>query len=52
MSEITQMQEKLEAAWQAAKAFVNERKDKDGLLSEADAKTYDEMEAKVNAYSI
>lgn len=51
MSEITKMQEKREAAWQAAKAFVNERKDKDGLLSEADAKTYDEMEAKVNAYS-
>lgn len=51
MSEITAMMEKRDAAWKAAKNFVEERKDKDGLLNEEDAKTFEEMEAKVNAYS-
>ena len=39
------------AAWEAAKAFVENRTDKDGLLSEEDAKTYNDMEKKVQAFS-
>lgn len=33
------------------KAFVETKRDKDGLLSEEDAKTYAEMEKKVQAYA-
>lgn len=50
MSKILEMIEKRNQAWNAAKAFVEERRDKDGLLSEADAKTYSEMEQKVRNY--
>ena len=50
MSKILEMIEKRNQAWNAAKAFVESRQDKDGLLSEADAKTYKEMEQKVMDY--
>lgn len=50
MSKILEMIEKRNQAWNAAKAFVESRADKDGLLSEADAKTYSEMEKKVRDY--
>jgi HK97 family phage major capsid protein len=50
MSKILEMIEKRNQAWNAAKAFVESRRDKDGLLSEEDAKTYSEMEKKVMDY--
>lgn len=51
MNKILEMIEKRNQAWNAAKAFVESRRDGDGLLSEADAKTYAEMERKVRDYS-
>ena len=51
MNKTLEMIEKRNQAWNAAKAFVESRRDKDGLLSEADAKTYAEMEQKVRNYS-
>ena len=51
MSRILDLMEKRKEAWEGAKAFVESKKDKDGILSAEDAKTYDEMEAKVKAYS-
>lgn len=48
------IQELIEArnrAWQTAKAFVENRRDKDGLLSAEDSKTYAEMEQKIKDYS-
>ena len=50
MNRILEMIEKRNQAWNAAKAFVESRRDKDGLLSDADAKTYAEMEQKVRNY--
>ena len=50
MSKILEMIEKRNQAWNVAKAFVESRQDKDGLLSEADAQTYKEMEQKVMNY--
>lgn len=47
MSKILEMREKRNKAWEAAKAFVDTKRDKDGLLSEEDAKTYASMEQKV-----
>ena len=51
MSKILEMRENRKKAWEAAKAFVETKRDKDGLLSEEDAKTYAEMEKKVHAYA-
>ena len=51
MSRILDLMEKRKEAWEGAKAFVESKKDKDGILSAEDAKIYDEMEAKVKAYS-
>lgn len=51
MSRILDLMEKRKEAWEGAKAFVESKKDKDGILSAEDAKTYDDMEAKVKAYS-
>ena len=48
---INELREKRTKAWEAAKAFVDTRRDKDGLLSEADAQTYAQMEQKVKDYS-
>ena len=45
------MMEKRNKAWEGAKAFLESKRDKDGLISEEDSKTYDEMERKVRAYN-
>ena len=44
---ILELREKRNKAWEAAKAFVETKRDKDGLLSAEDAATYAEMEQKV-----
>lgn len=41
--------EKRKKLWEGAKAFVESKRDKDGLLSDEDIKTYNEMEAKIKA---
>ncbi len=51
MTKLEQLKENRKNAWDAAKAFLEQRADNDGLLSDEDKKTYDEMEAKVKAYS-
>ena len=48
---LLEMIDKRNQAWNAAKAFVESRRGKDGLLSAEDAKTYTEMEQKVKDYS-
>lgn len=48
---ILELREKRNKAWEAAKAFVETKRDKDGLLSAEDAVTYAEMEQKVQNYS-
>lgn len=48
---ILELREKRNKAWEAAKAFVETKRDKDGLLSDEDAKTYAEMEQKVQNYT-
>ena len=47
---INELRAKRNQAWDAAKAFVETKRNSDGLLSEEDAKTYAEMEKKVQAY--
>lgn len=47
---INELREKRNQAWEAAKAFVATKRDKDGLLSDEDAKTYAQMEKKVQDY--
>ncbi len=47
---INELREKRNQAWQAAKAFVETKRDRDGLLSDEDAKTYTQMEKKVQDY--
>ena len=47
---INELRAKRNQAWEAAKAFVETKRDKDGLLSEEDAKTYAQMEKKVQDY--
>ena len=51
MNDINTLIEKRNRAWDAAKEFVETRRDSDGLLTDADAKTYAEMEARVRAFS-
>ena len=46
MSKILEMIEKRNKAWEGAKAFLESKRDKDGLISEEDALVYDEMEKK------
>ena len=48
---ILDLMEKRRNAWEAAKAFVETKKDGDGLLSAEDAQTYAAMEQKVRDYS-
>ena len=48
---ILELREKRNKAWEAAKAFVETKRDKDGLLSAEDAAIYAEMEQKVQNYS-
>ncbi|WAW14078.1 phage major capsid protein [Peptostreptococcus equinus] len=52
MSKILEMIEKRNKAWEGAKAFLESKRDKDGLISEEDAKVYDEMEKKVHNFSL
>ena len=47
MNEIRAMREKRVKLWEAAKAFVESRKDTNGTLSAEDSATYDQMEADV-----
>lgn len=51
MNTVLDMIEKRNKSWEGAKAFLESKRDKDGLISEEDAKAYDAMEAKVKAYS-
>ena len=39
-------------AWESAKSFVESRRDGNGLLSEDDARVYDEMEKRIKDYSM
>lgn len=48
---IIELCEKRNKAWEAAKAFVETKRDKDGLLSAEDAASYAEMEQKIKGYS-
>lgn len=52
---IQELREARNKTWEGAKAFVESKRDKDGLLSAEDAATYAEMEKKgqagVPAYS-
>lgn len=48
---INELREKRNQAWNAAKAFVEAKRDKDGLLSAEDTAAYKEMEKKVQDYS-
>ena len=48
---ILELREARNKAWQGAKAFVESKRDKDGLLSEEDAKIYANMEKKIKDYS-
>lgn len=50
MSKILEMIEKRNQAWEGAKAFVESKRDKDGMLSTEDAATYAAMEQKVKDY--
>lgn len=51
MSKILDMIEKRKNAWEGAKAFVESKKDKDGLLSSEDARAYKDMEEKILNYT-
>ena len=51
MNKLMSLIEKRNAAWNAAKSFVETKRDSDGLLSKEDAKTYASLEAKVKDYS-
>ncbi|MCW6681311.1 phage major capsid protein [Aerococcaceae bacterium NML160702] len=51
MTKLLELIEKRNEAWNGAKAFVESKRDKDGLLSEEDVKIYDEMETKVKQFS-
>lgn len=48
---ILELREKRNKTWEAAKSFVETKRDKNGLLSAEDAATYAEMEQKVQNYS-
>lgn len=52
MNKIQELMEKRAQAWNGAKAFVEAKQDKDGLMSEEDAKTYAEMETKVKNFTM
>ena len=48
---INELREARNKAWQGAKAFVETKRDKDGLLSAEDAAAYADMEKKIKDYS-
>jgi len=47
MNQILSLRGKRAQAWDAAKAFLDEKRGADGLISAEDAATYDRMEAEV-----
>ena len=47
MNQILTLREKRAKAWDAAKAFLDEKRGTDGMISAEDAATYDKMEADV-----
>jgi HK97 family phage major capsid protein len=47
---INELRAKRNQAWEAAKAFVETKRNSDGLISDEDAKTYAQMEKKVQDY--
>lgn len=47
MNKILELREKRGKAWDAAKAFLDSRRDADGLVSQEDTLTYDRMEEEV-----
>jgi len=47
MSKIIELREKRAKAWEAAKAFLDTKRDADGLLSAEDVATYEKMETDV-----
>lgn len=51
MTKLQELIEKRAKAWEGAKAFVESKKDKDGLLSNEDVKTYHEMESKIQQFT-
>lgn len=51
MTKLQELIEKRAKAWEGAKAFVESKKDKDGLLSDEDVKTYHEMESKIQQFT-
>lgn len=51
MNKIQELMEKRKQAWEGAKAFVESKKDKDGLMSDEDAKNYADMEKKVSNFT-
>lgn len=52
MNKLQQMIEKRNSYWEQTKNFVEDKKDKDGLLSKEDYKEYEKMEDKIKNYSI
>ena len=48
---ITELRDKRNKAWEAAKAFVDTKRGADGLMTAEDAATYAQMEQKVQDYS-
>ena len=48
---IQELIEKRAKAWEGAKAFVESKKDSDGLLSKEDVETYNKMEEKVKNFT-
>ena len=48
---INELREARNKAWQGAKAFVESKRDKDGMLSAEDAAVYADMEKKIKDYS-
>ena len=48
---ITELRDKRNKAWEAAKAFVETKRNADGLMTAEDAATYAQMEQKVQDYS-
>lgn len=49
--DIKELREARMKAWEAAKAFVEDKRDESGLLSSEDSAAYDKMEAEIQAYT-
>ena len=49
MNQILELREKLAKAWEAAKAFLDSKRNQDGFVSAEDAQTYEKMEEDVVA---